>query len=237
MRSIELSGSAGCFFAVLFSVALAKAAPSDDSTHVDRAVAESGMFGCSLTAAGLQGDAMVTDGTLRQGVVVKLGNWRSTFSDVRIHRSVLYPIFLKSAVPVVRDSKAEDSYLRFGTSKITAQDDGIVANFRNNALAAAKQRNSTSQSRAPTFSGYKAYLGRHIDYENDGRAVEVDIYFRLIIDWRYQTRRQNALSLHRAAFVLSQVPTGSGRERIYRFLPGQRPFRMLACVLQGAKVI
>jgi len=247
MRSIEPTGLAGIFIVVSFSLALAAATPAkssdrampppDRTTPATGTVAESGRFDCSLTADGHQGSVTVTDGTLNQGVVVKLGNWRSTFSEVRIHRSVLYPIFLKSASPVVRDSKAENSYLRFGGTKISAQDDAIIANFQNNAAALPEHQIPSSHRRTPTFSGYKAHLGRHIDNDSDGRAVEVDVYLRLIIDWRHQTRRQNALSLHRAALVLSQVPIGDGREKFYRFQPDQRPFRMLACVLQGAQVI
>ena len=89
------------------------------------------------------------------------------------------------------------------------------------------------------FMGFKAYLGRHTEPEENGPDTEVEIYFRIIVDWRYQSQRQDELSLHRAAIVISQVPieVGAGRERFYRYQPSHSPFRMLACGLDDARVI
>lgn len=249
MKSIKPSAVAGCLVAVLASFAQTTAAATemtdesakstDNHPHVLRAVSESGRFQCSLAAVHHLGRAMVTAGTLGGRAVVEFGNWQSEHSEIRVHRSVLHKLSLQRNVPVAHDSDANESYLRFSGSKITAQNDSIVESFENNALVTAEQRKSSLQSQIPHFSGFKAYLGRHTELEADGRNIEADVYFRIIVDWSYQSRRQDELSLHRAAFVISQVPIGAGAggERFYRFLPSRSPFRMVACVLGDARVI
>lgn len=249
MKSIAPIALAGCLAAVLISVAQAEAPLAempgrltksvDHQGHVPRTIAESGKFHCSLTTLNYLGVATVTADTLNERVAVEFSNWRSENSEIRIHRRLLYPIFLQNNGSVARDSKVKDSYLPFKGSKITAQNDSIVANFESNALAKAEQRNSALQSQVPHFTGFKAYLGRHTEPEENGRDTEVEVYFRIIVDWRYQSQRQDELSLHRAAIVISQVPieVGAGRERFYRYQPSHSPFRMLACGLDDARVI
>ena len=206
---------------------------------VARSAAEGGKFHCSLAEVNRIGRATVIAGALSERVVIEFGNWQSEYSEILIHRSMLKPIFLQTDVPVPRDAKAKELYLRFNGVKITAQNDSIVSNFENNALVKAGQRNSTAQNRVPNFSGFKASLGRHTEPDEYGREIEVDVYFRIIVDWNYQSRRQDKLSLHRAAIVISQAPigVGAGPEKFYRFLLSLSPFRMLACVLADAQAI
>ena len=249
MKSIAPIALAGCLAAVLISVTQAEAPLAempgrltksvDHQGHVPRTIAESGKFHCSLTTLNYLGVATVTADTLNERVAVEFSNWRSENSEIRIHRRLLYPIFLQNNGSVARDTEGKESYLPFSGSKITAQNDSIVANFENNALAKVEQRNSALQSQVPHFTGFKAYLGRHTEREENGWDTEVEVYFRIIVDWRYQSQRQDEMSVHRAAIVISQVPIGvaAGREKFYRFRPSLSPFRMLACVLDDAKVI
>ena len=207
--------------------------------HETRSVAERGEFQCSLTAVSRVGRALVTASTLSERVVVELSTWRNEDSQIRVHRSVLERIIRPTNLEGARDFKPKEFYARFLGSMITPQNDTVVANFETNALAQTKQQDPAPKNRVRSFSGFKAYLGRRTEQEENGRQIDLEIYFRIIIDWSYQSRRQDELSLHRAALVISQVSIGddAGRERFYRFLPSLSPFRMLACVLDDAQVI
>ncbi len=250
MRSVVPISVAGYLAAALFSLAPA-AAPVENSgglansvnrhTSAVGAIAESGEFQCSLTASNQRGGEVATDATLDQLIVVKLADWRGEHASIRIHRRMLYPVLLKKNIPVALSVKTTESYLRFSGSSITAQNDSIVANFKNNAAPRIAQGKPTLQSPAPNYSGFKALVGRLTEDDENGGEFEVDVYVRIIVDWTYPTRRTSEVSLHRAAFVISQVPVSSvnwpAREMYYRFLPNHSPFRMLVCALNTGQVI
>ncbi len=144
-------------------------------------------------------------------------------------------------VSAVASIEQRNPYIRLQSSRITPDNDRIVANFRNNMAIQVKQQDGYYPKAAAKFSGYKALLGRQTKRDENGRQLEVDVYFRIIIDWQYETPRAEELSVHRAAYVIYEVPADSGdrpgREMYYRFPPSQAPFRLLACVPADAVAI
>ncbi len=246
MKSIAVTG---CVVAVLTALTQATATQAETTRKADKAsdydralphaVSKYVKFRCSMPASNHFGRVLVTTDTLNGKVLVELANWRSEAPEIHIHRNLLRPIFRQSDVPLANDSKAHGPYIRVGGSIISAENDGIVANFTNNALARNERQPSVRQGPGPKFSGLKAFVGRKIEREEDGREIEVNVYFRIIVDWGYQSQNQEVLSLHRAAVVITQKPVGvgGGQEKFYRFLPNLSPFQMLVCVLGDGRGI
>lgn len=193
--------------------------------------AERGRLQCSLTAWAPTSGDVATIETLLGAVVAEIdvpdGDEET---GIAIHPEVLQPI----GRHVVRQADAAGFHLRYRGRSITAENDAVVARFRDNGLATPP---AGAGERRPRFGGFKVYLGRHTERDG-GRDVSVDLYLRIIVDWTYETAQHERLAVHRAAAVVSQVPlnTGAAHERFYRFAPSARPFRMLACVLDRRQI-
>lgn len=250
MKPIGLTIAASVITAVLSAAAQATASSAGAGDgparamghhkHETRPAAERGIFQCTLTAIGRVGStALVTASTFNERVVVEFSTWKNEEYEIRIHRSVWERFIWPTNLNGMRNYESKGLYARFSGSTITPQNDTVVASFEANALTKALQQDLAPTNRIPSFTGLKAYLGRRTEQGENGQPIDVEIYFRVIIDWNYQSRHQDELSLHRAAFVISQVPigNGAGRERFYRFLPSLSPFRTLACALDDAEVI
>ncbi len=199
------------------------------------AAAESSGLQCSLTAHSHQGSAVAITSAFKQDAVIKLGNWRGKQADIRIHRHMLYPVFLQSNEPVAHSTTTKGTYLRFKGNKITAENDTIVANFKSNAIQQAMRENTSAQQQVHEFSGFRVLVGRHTQHDDNNNIIEANIYVRVVIDWSPQAQHTGELSLHRAAFIISQIPLNmtdqASREMYFRFPPNHSPFRMLACTL------
>lgn len=197
-------------------------------------LANKGNFYCGLTRYFGIDRATVEFSTLSQRVIAFLNTWHDDESEIGIHQSVLDGIIAKSDFRITGGPTDRDGYIRLRGRKITPSNDRIVANFQNNSAAQVDQRNRVSAAASAKFSGYKALLGRQTRQNEHGRPVEVDIHFRIIFDWNYETPRARELSVHRAAYVISETPVNAGdrpgREMFYRFPPKRSPFRLLACV-------
>lgn len=186
-----------------------------------------GKLRCGLTAWDPATGDVAEPGSLVAGSALEIEIWNDAEARVSIRRGMVDSIGGRPRRNA--GDGGEGHYLRFRGESITTENDAVVARFRDNTPVGPG-------AGSPNFAGFKVHLGRHVESEA-GRELEVDVYFRIILDWSYRSPRYGDMSVHRAAFVVSEVPAGieAHRERFYRFLPNRRPFQMMACALADAE--
>lgn len=225
MKSIRSAILVGCFVAFTAAAGDAGAQGAD----VFR-----GEMHCRQTTTNHLGHAVVTAGTQAIPALVQLTAWQGDAKQLRVHRSVLDRVLQPPSAWKAQSPSTATPYVRLSGWSITPETDGVVRMFANNSLADMVRNGPLPES---DYWGIKARVGRYGEKDADARHSESEVYVRLVIDWRYRTRHQDRMSLHRAALVVSQetLVMGEAKESFYRFFPSQRPFLMLACIIVGAK--
>ena len=241
-----LAGAAGIAL-VIFSHAAAVTAADGSRTGAGNkshepvaiSVANNGKFYCGPPVENRGGDVVLTAETLKANVIVDFGAWQNRRTKIHIHERMLDRVF--RAYNAEGSSDNAQPYRQFIAEEITSQNDTTVAKFEKNASPQPSGQASMVRDRASSCFGYKARLGRLTEVSDGDLEIAVDVYFRIIIDTTHQARYGNGISLHRAAYVISQVPIRAEgpplREMYFRFPPNRRPFRMLACFTESGEAI